>query len=447
MLVKFSFQNVFSFEKRQDFTMLAGKSKLKSERNIKIGNDEILKFSSIYGANASGKSNFVRALLMMKMIIISGRCPIKDLSYLFNSKKRPSLLEIGLSIDDKIYAYGFEFDFKTSKFHKEWLREITNDKSKVIFERDAKLKTFEFKTVSANFKKDFHKSYLLNKITTNDNILALNNIVNNGSVFKDTDEFKLLSKIYEWFFGNLNVALADEPQIYAVENFNKNLFQDLLVYFDTGIKKISIEEREANYFDRTEPVLANLIKLPINTFRQMFANKKITLMVSGNSTWLINFDNGTISYSEVIYYHEEEMKVPIIFSDESDGTQKIIKLTTMLNSKNNTNRVFVVDELERSLHPLLTWKFIDCFLKINANNNAQLIVSSHETNIMDLDLLRRDEVWFVKKENNASELYSLEEFSIRFDLKLDKAYLDGRFGAVPNFDGLLERKLFNKDKK
>ncbi len=435
MLVKFSFENIFSFKDRQDFSMFAGKSKLKSERNIKIGNDEILKFSSIYGTNNSGKSNFIKALMLMHTIVTTGTIPTNNASYLFNDEPHPSLLEIGLSIDNKVYAYGFEFDFKSSQFHKEWLREITNTKSKVIFQRDIEQNTFVLKTVSNSFKKDLVKSSLLKHINANKNTLALYSIVNNGSLLSNTEEYQLLLKIYQWFYNSLNLTLAHQFPIYRIENeFDKNSFEELLVSFDTGIKKVMIEERDMSFFNRSEPHLSNLDKFPINVFHQTSTNTTTTFMVFGNSTWLIKLDHGTISYFEIIYYHEEELKVPIIFSRESDGTQRIIGLIGMLNSNNNYNTVFVIDELASSLHPLLTKKFIESFFKLNANNKVQLIMSSHETNIMDLDLLRRDEIWFVNKENNASELYSLEEFSVRFDLKLDKAYLDGRFGAIPNFN-------------
>ena len=101
---------------------------------------------------------------------------------------------------------------------------------------------------------------------------------------------------------------------------------------------------------------------------------------------------------------------------------------------NSEDKVFVIDEIDRSLHPNLTYKFIELFLEIAEQKNVQLIVTTHEDAILDLELLRRDEVWFVEKDNKGkTELYSLEDFGPRFDKKILKAYLEGRYGAIPHF--------------
>ena len=120
--------------------------------------------------------------------------------------------------------------------------------------------------------------------------------------------------------------------------------------------------------------------------------------------------------------------------EESDGTLRILELIDILLSDNN--KVFLIDELDRSLHPALSARFIKCFLDLLENKNVQLIITTHESRLLTYNLLRRDEVWFAEKdENGASKLYSLEQFKedARFDRKIDKAYLDGRYGAVPVF--------------
>ena len=92
------------------------------------------------------------------------------------------------------------------------------------------------------------------------------------------------------------------------------------------------------------------------------------------------------------------------------------------------------NELDRCLHPSLSYKFVETFLNLAAEKNIQLIVTTHESRLMDFDLLRRDEIWFVdKKENGESDIYSLEEYNARFDQKIDKAYLEGRYGGIPIF--------------
>ena len=98
------------------------------------------------------------------------------------------------------------------------------------------------------------------------------------------------------------------------------------------------------------------------------------------------------------------------------------------------NKTYVIDELDRCLHPSLTYKFVETYLQIAAQKNIQLIVTTHESRLLDFDLLRRDEIWFINKRTTGeSDIYSLEEYNTRFDQKIDKAYLDGRYGGVPIF--------------
>jgi len=125
--------------------------------------------------------------------------------------------------------------------------------------------------------------------------------------------------------------------------------------------------------------------------------------------------------------------------EESDGTQRLINLVPALFMlKQNPDQVLIVDELDRRLHPFLSRFFIQAALDSDEEHrHNQLIVTTHDTNLLDLDLLRRDEIWFVEKdESGASHLYALAEFKTRPDLKIEKGYLNGRFGAVPFIRGV-----------
>jgi AAA15 family ATPase/GTPase len=121
------------------------------------------------------------------------------------------------------------------------------------------------------------------------------------------------------------------------------------------------------------------------------------------------------------------------FEDESDGTKRLFDFVPLLQLLNRDDFTIIIDEIDRSLHPELTRNFIELFLTNEiANTNGQLIVTTHESSLLDFKLLRRDEVWFVEKNKHGeSHLYSLEEFQPRFDKEIRKAYLQGRFGAIP----------------
>ncbi|MGL5257540.1 MAG: AAA family ATPase, partial [Proteocatella sp.] len=122
-------------------------------------------------------------------------------------------------------------------------------------------------------------------------------------------------------------------------------------------------------------------------------------------------------------------------AEESDGTIRLLDLLEILFAGNG--KTYIVDELDRCLHPSLTYKFIESFIDLAKNKNIQLIVTTHESRLLDFDLLRRDEIWFVNKRvTGESDIYSLEEYNERFDKKIDRAYLDGRYGGVPVFNTL-----------
>ena len=123
------------------------------------------------------------------------------------------------------------------------------------------------------------------------------------------------------------------------------------------------------------------------------------------------------------------------FGEESDGTQRLWDLLEILLTEKNST--FIIDEIDRCLHPSLTYKFVKTFFELTEKKNVQLIVTTHESRLLDFDLLRRDEIWFVdKRESGESDIYSLEEYNERFDKKIDKAYLEGRYGGVPVFTSL-----------
>ena len=122
------------------------------------------------------------------------------------------------------------------------------------------------------------------------------------------------------------------------------------------------------------------------------------------------------------------------FSEESDGTQRLFDLIEVLMNKNK-EKVYFIDELDRCLHPKLTYEFVKRFLANTKDKNTQLIVTTHESRLLNFDLLRRDEIWFANREKNGpTELYSLEDYNERFDKKIDKAYIEGRYGGVPIFE-------------
>ena len=156
------------------------------------------------------------------------------------------------------------------------------------------------------------------------------------------------------------------------------------------------------------------------------------VMRSARDFFILSVDQDENVKCKTIKFSHGKENVLFNISEESDGTIRILDLLEVLLS--GEGKTYVIDELDRCLHPSLTYKFVDTFLQLAAKKNLQLIVTTHESRLLDFDLLRRDEIWFInKRKSGESDIYSLEEYNARFDQKIDKAYLEGRYGGVPVF--------------
>ena len=144
-------------------------------------------------------------------------------------------------------------------------------------------------------------------------------------------------------------------------------------------------------------------------------------------------DDGNIITTKMMQNHGN-MQELFEYLDESDGTQRLFDLIPLFY-EHNGNRVIFIDEIDRSLHTNLTRKFLELFYKLTEDDTSQIVATTHDNNLLDLDLVRQDEIWFIKRrEDHSSNLYSLNRYKERYDKKIDKEYLLGRYDAIPVFD-------------
>lgn len=146
-------------------------------------------------------------------------------------------------------------------------------------------------------------------------------------------------------------------------------------------------------------------------------------------------DNDEFKVEKLGLIHSNDIEEIFELKDESDGTRRLFDLIPLI-SKFSKDYTIIIDEFGRSLHPKLTKKFFELFYKLNNNveSKTQLIVTTHESTLLDQELVRRDEIWFIEKDKTgASNIFSLNQFKVRYDSKIEKAYLLGRYGAIPIF--------------
>lgn len=441
MLIRFTLENFLSFKDRTIFSMIPGKGTLKQNHKTKsLKGITTLKTGVIFGANASGKSNLIKAIDFGKVLVLRGNKsdqPIKFQSYRLNvnSLSSNSRLEYEIQHKGKNYAYGFVFNSK--EIVEEWLFEITSKTETKIFERNIKKKTqFDIVPLFKKNKKEEHRQFLkfIAKGTPN-NQLFLNEIRTRKVKDNVTDINDLLNVI-DWFQNTLKVIFPDDKYNEGIKSELKDdsnlqiTFEELLKYFDTGINGICLEKID---FESIEVPSRLIEKIKDDLLSSKSENVR-TLLSINNTTYFISKSNNDLTVHKFMTQHNVtgQAKAELFdTSDESDGTNRIIDFIPLIIDLLQGDNVFIIDEMERSLHPNLIYEIIDLFLDKSANINSQLILASHESSLLTQKLLRKDEIWFAVKDiEGASHLHSLEEYNVRFDKEIRKDYLLGRFKAI-----------------
>jgi AAA15 family ATPase/GTPase len=435
MLIRFTVENFLSFNQRIDFNMIAADDTNHSHHVVKGDSDDsirLLRTSIIYGANASGKSNLIKAMKFARDFIVDG--VEKNTNININNFKldktcytKPSRFEFEFRNQDKQYAYGFLVD--KHKIHEEWLFEIGVNTEIPIYERigeDINFHNFNHE-VFLNSSEDEKNRIRYEAASTRENLLFLTN--------SQERKVKQLESIYEWFNDVLTIIFPDsKPLLPFFSQSVQNSLGKFLESLDLGIKKITTNTIDLDDYNKIPSEIKNEIKkdFPYEEGEEnaiFIPALKCIISKAKDET-----DKLMVLNLSPVRLDKENNEVKFEISEESDGTQRLIDLFPMLIHLARGNAVYVIDEIERSLHSLLMKKLFDYFLNKteNTNSNSQLIATTHEVYLLDIkDIFRKDEIWFVEKDKHGqSVLYSLANTDVE-NLDLAAGYLNGRFGAIP----------------
>ena len=442
MLLRVSIENFLSFNENVEFSMIAGRTRILPDHVIKgeKRNDvNILKSGVLLGANASGKSNFVKAIDFAKKFVTQELTQKKGIPlYTFKlnleAAKMNTKFEFEIKCGHQMYAYGFTLNSQIVV--DEWLYEVGKVKEKKIFERKTLQDEILIDLSNIRFEKnaDLERlNYIAKDTRTNRLFLTELNSRNVQSI----NNIQAFTQTYQWFEEKLEVMFPNsrhsglEFKIGSNNSFTE-VFSSFLDSFDTGIRAISLEEIdfEHDVLSLTPDVkddIANVLLEGTETF--------ISTPNDYESYLLQKDDNAIIkAYKLMTKHYSQHGGEDILFDlhEESDGTRRLFDLIPALIDMTSQDKVYFIDELDRNLHPNLTQKILKFFLEKTKSQESQLIVTTHESSLLDLNFLRRDEIWFVEKnQQGESVLYSLEEFQPRYDKEIRKGYLQGRFGAIP----------------
>lgn len=396
MLIQFSVENYLSIKDKVVLSLLASRDNEHPEHLILDGNKNYLKSAVIYGANASGKSNVLNAFWFMVNYVLTSHNQqvhkaIDRIPFKFDKETpaRPSSFEVIFTANGIRYAYGFSVTDKAVV--EEYLYYYPNGRQAIIFERKD--------TTDFRFTVDIDEQNTL-KERTSANKLYLS-VASNWSYVK-------VIPVLEWFASCQIITKNSVADAYGLEaeqlkdDDYRRVIASMLRIADFGIQSLQVRD--------SDPI----------------SSKRGDIFTNVDAVHTVQDVEGNIS------------SYTLNMTEESDGTNSYFKLIGVVKKALDLGTLLVADEMDAHLHPLLTKHLLSLFNSAEFNpKGAQLIFTSHNTNLLDLDVLRRDQIWFTEKDEQtaATDLFSLYDFSIRKDAKVEKGYLIGRYGAIPFIKG------------
>lgn len=400
MILEFSVKNFLSFKEKVTFSMIANSNKELNDNYVEIGGNKVLKSAAIYGANASGKSNLFKILTLVVLMLrssnsvdINAKLPLIPFKLDKGSVNKPSEFEIKFILDETRYVYGFIAD--KDKIYDEYLYYYPNGRETKIFDR-TNINEYSYTQKDEKILREIEAKNAQNKFflatATNwnfDKTKAAYNFLTNG-------------------IGTCNNLEILKNMAYKMYETNPDYLKDFAIDFlqkaDFNIEDYQISQIDVpgEFLTAIPEFITKALPDKPKAYQVLFKHK--------NSDNYLSID------------------------EESLGTQMIFAFIPFLADSLKNKKVLIIDELDKSLHPFLVQYIVEIFNDAEINKNgSQLIFNTHDTNLLDLNILRRDQIWFTEKnsETGESDLYSLSDFSVRKQENVEKGYMLGRYGAVP----------------
>jgi len=454
MIVSFSVSNFRSFSSEETISLVASSrlSGSHAEHPVPIPDSEerVLRAAVLYGANGAGKSNLFKALRYLKSVALgprkknsgTGRMPFR----FGDSQDGPSSFDLQFIAADKLYRFGFKVN--DERVTEEWLFQVDGNRQRPLYGRitdqDGKV------TIEAEGLK--HVSEKLSALATVGGPQNQSFLATVYATLDPGDFGEELGNVLTWFRVSLRLVRPDAAYL----GLGCRLERDpgflsfagaYLKSASTGVERLEILRKEIAKDDlsrfvpdgESSGVLRDLAEGESATLPSRQGDGKDLLVErkGGDHFYQINV--------QAAHEHIPGATVRMELTEESDGTRRLLNLIPALYSQGTIAEVYFIDEIDRSLHPMLVKEFLEFFLRAHDGRPRQIIVTTHESNLLDQDLLRRDEIWFAEKDQSAAtRLYSLLDFKVRNDRDIRKGYLQGRFGAVP-FLGSLDHLLTKTD--
>jgi hypothetical protein len=450
MIISFSVANFRSFLSEETLSLVASKRLSGSHDDHKVAipasSESALRTAVIYGANGSGKSNLFKALRYLKQMATktrpkgaaTGREPFR----FAGDHDTPSSFDLQFIASGTVYRYALRVD--DTRVLEEWLARVSRGRERVLYERitDAEGKV----TIDAPGFSSQDKISVLASLggPHNQTFLATIHATLDASDFSED-----IQRVLRWFTVGLRLIAPNETiepvgHMLSTDPTFLQFAGEFLKNSSTGVDHLEVDKVELTEEELQKILPKTFMDRLLEDIRNDEDNKAIVQYGEGKELLIERKDSNHFYRITIRAAHsrDHDGRSQLSLAEESDGTRRLLQLIPALHLARDSSSVYVVDEIDRSMHPMLIWKFVESFIRSCSGRESQLIATTHESNLLDLDLIRRDEVWFLEKDHTlASHVYSLMDFKIRKDLEVRKHYLQGRFGAVPflgNIDRLTE---------
>lgn len=407
MFVQLKIKNYRSYKEETIFSMEANSTSHKSNNIFEINNVRLVKTAVIYGANASGKSNIIRSLFEITKFI-TNKPKVDEEIRLYepfafdkNSNQQPCEFELTF-LDKNSIKYCYKFSILEKQVISEELHYYPNGKITKIFSREP---YDEFNRVQKGILGDSFKNKEIN-VFANQLIL---------SKFGDDEPNEILTELFLYF---KSYEVINATNFRHKDHLSKKVSEEL-------ITNLELKKKVGNLIKAADTKINTIDVIPSSEDKDSTQIDEDTYRVYGIHD---------------LYDHEKIVGISkMLFSEESTGTQSLYVLGGKILGTLDRGGVLVIDELDNSLHPLITKMIVMIFhsKKINPKN-AQLIFTTHDVTLLDRDLIRRDQVWIAEKnEKGSTELFTLQDFDgLREDTPFEKWYLAGKFGGLPKIKSI-----------
>lgn len=430
MILRIIIDNLYSFNHQVEFNMFTNKSQRHSGHKRFLGKIAYLKMAALYGANGAGKSNMIKVLELLKALVINGEVPafVDNLKFKLDkeSQTRCSSVAIEFVVNGHIYYYTVSFD-SSGVFFEGLSETLSSDVDRTIFERefaDSKENIAFYEGFSDDPKNKLFVEMLADKFLGRKDVLLT---ILQGKYAKDFPEAKI---VFDWFLSKVHIVNANEAISSMAHAFgaDKQLLafgNQLMSKLSTGVKNVVVLKKILERNEKTAEIYKSLEQkndAVIDNFNPFTGELASYSM-----------EDGTVVEETLRTSHADRdgQDVSFSFGMESDGTQRLLDYIPMLNGILREGELYVIDEIERSIHPAVIKELVR-LVSVDEKMNGQLIFSTHETCLLDQDILRTDEIWFAQKNQaGATQLYSLSDFNVHSTANVENGYLNGRYGGIP----------------